>query len=806
MTAENKDNNTGSAVVTDVPVASEAPSYSFGDAEFQILDDTPINPVDTYELPHVEGYAKPGDKIDDDILEMVKKLSLKEKIGQMTQIEIGKLMDKDGFLDLKQVEYWVNEWKVGSFIDSPGNHGGKYQVYSPQRFTEVVESIQKVALENGPKIPMIYGIDSVHGANYINGATLFPQPTSTAATFNPSHAYEAGRIAAKDTRAVGIPWIFCPCMDLNTEKIWSRNYENYGEDPYLASRMSVASVQGLQGNYKKDRNRVAACMKHWIGYGRPNNGKDRGSTWIPDNYLLEYFVPPFQAASDAGVASAMESFSDINGQPVPTSEFYVESLLRQHVGFKGLIVTDWGDLWRLYQDHQTAKEPYDATWQSIKNTSLDISMVPDNEKFSEALLHLVESDRISVERIDESVARVLQLKKDVGLFEQPYADKSLHSTVGSKQDVQLAIAAARESVTLLKNQDSALPLKKEDKIVVVGPTGNNISYQNGGWSLRWQGSLGNDEYYGGRGITIVDGIEKVTGTRPQHVRGPDIDGKWSQEDRDEVVEAVQDADKVIVTLGENTYAEFGGNVDDLTLPEGQLELVRLIKEASKAQIITVLVQIRPRLLKDIPSLSSAVVNAYLPGSWGGLAIAEILYGEVNPSGRLPFTYPKHGSQSSVTYWQGIYNYFNINGGEESYYNPEYPFGYGFGYSKITYSDIELSSSTLDLEGSPLEVSVKVKNEGPQAAKEPVLLYVNQHTRPGYTPDAYRLRAFDKIDLEVGEEKTVKFELSTKDVEYFKRDLKQHADAGVTFTVTVNAFQENARKVQFVTAGTYAFTR
>lgn len=221
MTAENKVNET-EAVVADVPAASEAPSYAFGDTEFQILDDTPINPVDSYELPTVEGFSSPNEKIDDNILEMVKKLSLKEKIGQMTQIEIGKLLDKDGFLDLKQVEYWINEWAIGSFIDSPGNHGGKYQVYSPEKFTEIVDSIQKVALENGPKIPMIYGLDSVHGANYVNGATLFPQPTSTAATFNPEHAYEAGRIAAKDTRAVGIPWVFCPCLDLNTEKIWSR--------------------------------------------------------------------------------------------------------------------------------------------------------------------------------------------------------------------------------------------------------------------------------------------------------------------------------------------------------------------------------------------------------------------------------------------------------------------------------------------------------------------------------------------------------------------------------------------------------
>jgi beta-glucosidase len=514
----------------------------------------------------------------------------------------------------------------------------------------------------------------------------------------------------------------------------------------------------------------------------------------------------FLFEADAGVASAMESFSDINGQPVPTSEFYVEDLLRKHVGFKGLIVTDWGDVWRLYQDHQTAKDPYDATWQTIKNTSLDISMVPDNGNFSEALFHLVETGRIPESRIDESAARILQLKKDVGLFEQPYADKALHSTVGSKQDVELAINTARESVTLLKNKDDVLPLKKDQKVVVVGPTGNSISYQNGGWSLRWQGSLGNEDFYGGRGITIVDGIEKVTGTRPEYIRGPDVEGQWTQEERDQVVAAVKDAEKVIVALGENTYAEFGGNIDDLTLPAGQLELVRLIKEASKAEIITVLVQVRPRSLKDIPELSSAILNAYLPGSWGGLAIAEIIFGQTNPSGRLPFTYPKHGSQSSVTYWQGIYNYFNINGGEESYYAPEFAFGTGLGYSKISYSDVELSSSTLELDGSSLEVSIKVKNEGPLPAKEPVLLYVTQQIRPGYTPDAFRLRAFDKVDLAVGEEKTVKFELSKKDVEYYKRDLKKHSDEGVNFTITINAFQGNARKAKFSTGGAYEFTR
>ncbi|OZJ02058.1 hypothetical protein BZG36_04962, partial [Bifiguratus adelaidae] len=327
----------------------------------------------------------------------------------------------------------------------------------------------------------------------------------------------------------------------------------------------------------------------------------------------------------------------------------------------------------------------------------------------------------------------------------------------------------------------------------------------GGWSLRWRGSEGDDSWYGGRGTTVVEGIEHVTGTRPNYISGVDINGVWEENGKEKLAAAVQSVDKVIVCLGEDTYAEFGGNLDELSLPQGQIDLVRHIADNSSADIITLLIQGRPRLLKNVPTLSSAVINCFLPGPWAGIPIAEVLYGMTNPSGRMSFTYPRYELQSTTTYWQGIYNYTNISGGS-SYYNPEWAFGYGLGYSDISYSDIFLSSDVLDLEDGSLTVKIKVTNHGPYDAKEPILLYLTQQVRPGYVPDAYRLKAFDKVDLAVNESKEVSFVITKQGLEYYGRDLQKHVDSGVKFTITINAFLDHEKTAEFSTSGQYKFAR
>ncbi|KAI9503471.1 glycoside hydrolase superfamily [Coemansia spiralis] len=678
--------------------------------------------------------------IDDSILAMVQQLTLKEKVGQMTQIQVGQLVDCNGYINKTAVKYWIDEWKVGSFLETPGNHNGRYRWYSAKTFADFTDAVQKIAVECGPKIPVIWGLDSVRGANYVKGAVIFPAGIATAATFNSQFAYDAGRIAAKDTRAAGVHWAFAPVSDLGVNKLWARIYENFGEDPALSSEMTAASVRGYQGDYKHDRSRVAACIKHFIAYGYPFDGADRGNRHVAPHELLEYYVPPFKAAVDAGVASAMESYGVINGEPVVMSHFYLQELLREHLGFRGMLVTDWGEINSQVTVYRTAKDFTQATEASLGRTSIDMSMVADDTSFSETVYELVTSGALPESRIDESVARILQLKKDLGLFEQPFADRSLAETVGSAQDIDAARNAVRESVTLLKNANNMLPLKKTDRVLFVGPTLNSTRFMGGGWNVHWQGpsSEEGDSVYQGFGDTILKGVEQVTGSKPQYFEGTDIDGVEFI-GLDGIYAAAKEADKIVIGLGEHTYAEVDGNIGELALPAKQLSLVHQIAAVSKKPIAVVLVQGRPRGLGNVPSVADAVVNAYLPGDYGGLPIAEILYGNVNPSGRLPYTYPGTESQASTTVWQPAY----------SNYNPLWAFGYGIGYSSMVYSNVSVSSNTLK-QGSPVTVSVSITNEGPYPQKEVVMLFTKQDYRFNLAPENNRLRKFTKTEIGVGE--------------------------------------------------------
>ncbi|KAF8945676.1 hypothetical protein BGZ47_002180 [Haplosporangium gracile] len=636
-----------------------------------------------------EDYDPPGPttQVDADIQKLAESLTLRELAGQMTQIQIGMLLDKNGELDLGKVMYWIKEWGVGSFLDTPTNHGGKYLAYSARRFAKIV------ALSTGKGIPMIYGLDSVHGANYVDGAILFPQQIGLAATFNTTHAYEAGRVTAKDTRAAGIPWVFAPILDVAVHKLWPRVYESFGEDPYVASAMGSAMIKGLQGNYKKDRTRVAACMKHFIGYSGSRNGQDKSSAWIPDNYLMDYFVPSFQAAIDAGVATAMETYIDVNGQPVVGSHFYLTELLRNRLGFEGMLVTDWAEVDRLFTEHRSVPSLKDATLQCLKQTSVDMVMVPESESFSKDAVTLVQEGRLNRARLVESVAKVLQLKKDVGLFKQPLSDPALLSLVGSQQDIKAAKEAVRESVTVLKNEGGVLPLSKNKrsggsrKIFVTGPAADSIRALSGGWSIKWQGAE-KDEWYQNRGETILQGLRHEFGDQSvSYAPSVDFDGNSIEKEHGVYLRAAAEADTIIICLGEKPYAEIVGNIDNLDLPWGQLQIILNISErvrGTDTKIILVLVEGRPRTLQWLPDRVDAIVMAYLPGPWGGYPIAEVLSGTVNPSGRLPMTYPRGPSDMGANYYRsGI-----------DPYKPLFPFGAGLSYSTVEYSGLRLDHTEL----------------------------------------------------------------------------------------------------------------
>ncbi|KAJ2705944.1 hypothetical protein FB645_002033 [Coemansia sp. IMI 203386] len=742
----------------------------------QTLDQVFWTPKDTYTYQTYDGPVVGPGEIDADILAMVESLTLEEKIGQMTQIQVGNIADCNGNINVTAVEWFIDTWKVGSFLESPGNHGGKYSWYSPKEFADFTDAIQKIALSKGSKIPMIWGLDSVRGANYVKGGTMFPSGTGTAATFNPQRAYDAGRIGAKDSRSAGTHWAFGPVLDLAVNKIWSRTYENFGEDPYLSSQMARESTRGYQGNYKNDRSRVAVSIKHFIAYGNPFDGSDRADRRIAPHDLLEYYLPPFQAAVDAGAATVMEAYSAINQEAVALSEYYLKRLLRDQMGFKGMMVTDWAEVNNQALMYFTAKDVKEANSIALDQTTIDMMMVPYDETFSKAAIELVNAGVIPMSRIDESTARILQLKKDLGLFEQPYADRSLAETVGSPQDVEAARDAVRESVTLLQNNNKALPLSTDENVLFVGPTINTTRFMGGGWNFHWQGPTDEegDAAYQGFGDTILKGVEQILGKTPQYYLGTDIHGE-NYTDVKEILKAVKKADKIVIGLGEHSYAEEVGNIFNMTLPAKQLDLVRQIAAATDKPIAVVLVEGRPRGLEEIPELVDAIVDAYLPGAYGGLPIAEILYGKTNPSGRLPITYPANEATTSDTIWQPAY----------MAYKPRWAFGYGLGYSDISYSNVTLSSDTLTF-GAPVTASVTVTNNGPYPQKEPVLLFTHQQYRHIYVPELYRLRNFQKVDLAVGESKTVTFSLSAEELAFWDKKLQKRIEPAPV-NVVINPF-------------------
>lgn len=721
--------------------------------------------------------AQPGsspDAREKFVADLIAKMTLEEKVGQMTQISLE--VFAKGFpavkepleLNLDALRNGIVKQHVGSIL----NVGTS--AHPVDRWNQFIKTIQDVALkETRLKIPILYGIDAVHGASYVKDATLFPQSIAMAATWNPELMRQSAEITAVEIRAAGLPWNFNPVLDMGRQPLWPRFWETFGEDPYLASVMGAAYVHGLQGDPANlnATDKAAACLKHYIGYSFPLSGKDRTPAWIPERMLREIFVPGFKAAIDAGAASVMVNSSEINGEPVHGSYFYLTELLRNQLGFQGMIVTDWEDIINLYRREKIATDNRDAVRQAVL-AGIDMSMVPHDYSFGQALIELVKEGAVPISRVDDAVSRILKLKYDLGLFTNPYPNPKLKARFATKESQALNLRAAQEGLTLLKNDNNALPLKKGIKILITGPTANKLSYLNGGWTITWQGDR--EDLYPQEKLTILEALQQKLGAANVRYQ-PGTEVTKALDIAAAVAEA-QHVDAIVACLGEAPYCETPGNIDDLTLPEPQLRLIEELAQANKP-LILVLVEGRPRLITQIVDQVDALVLAYLPGIEGGPAVADVLFGDANPSGKLPFTYPR--------FVNNLVPYDHKNS-EAMGFKPLFRFGDGLSYTTFKYEKLELDRTQIK-QGESITVRVTVSNTGLLKGKEVVQLYLSDLVA-SITPPVKRLKRFEKIELAPGESRLVSFTLATSDLSFIGLDQKPTVEPG-GFRVSIGSLNK-----------------
>ena len=709
---------------------------------------------------------------------LLKQMTLDEKVGQMTQVNISVVLkggygNQDASMDMQKLNEAVTKYKVGSILNA-------LHAYSVETWHQIIRQIQDEAKKNSRFIPIIYGLDGVHGQTYTLDATLFPTNIGMAATRNVDLAKQEAKVTAKELRASGVRWNFAPVLDLGRNPIWPRLPETFGEDVYITTTMGSAMVKAYEEDGLRNPTAVASCMKHYIGYGDPRSGKDRTPAYIPDIMLRELFLPSFAQAVKSGASTIMINSGEVNGVPVHGSKFLLTDLLRKELGFKGVIVSDWEDIKRLFERHRVASSPKEAVKMAVL-AGIDMSMVPNDYSFFDLLKELVQSKEISMQRIDESVRRILLLKTKLGLFDNPYAERNATGNFDKPEHHQVALQAARESMTLLKNQNNVLPLAKSRKVLVAGPAANSNAALNGCWSFTWQG---NDErWYPARNKTIVQAIKEKIGAQ-NVIDVTDTAKGFNQPknfDTTAIAANVANADAIVLCVGENAYAETPGNISDLTLDENQLALARAASRTGKP-VILVLVEGRPRIITSIEKNMNAILMAYWPGSEGGPAIADVLFGDYNPSGRLPITYPRF-TADIVPYdfkptegREGEPREIDIlTGSDVSVTTPLYQFGHGMSYTNFNYSDIALNSKQLKANGT-ITATIKITNTGQRDGAHTVELY----TRDLYasiTPSLRKLKAFKKINLKPGETKDVSFTLSKADLSFINEKLQRVTEPG-----------------------------
>jgi beta-glucosidase len=718
--------------------------------------------------------------------ELLSQMTIEEKAGQMTQVTIDAVSlhgTPEHQLDMEKLRDGIVKYGVGSILNVPQ---GRAQ--SRAYWYEMISLMQKMAMEETRLgIPIIYGVDAIHGVSYTSDATFFPQQLGQAATFNRQLVRKGAEVTAYETRASNIPWNFSPVLDMGRDPRWPRIWETFGEDVHLAVALGREMVIGYEGDDISQPEKVAACAKHYLGYSFPFTGKDRTPAFIPERQLREYFLPPFQEAVKAGIHTFMVNSGEINGVPVHASHYLLTDLLKNELGFKGLVVTDWEDIVYLHTRHKIADTPREAVKLSI-NAGIDMSMVPYNFEFTEHLIDLVKSGEVSEERINDAVRRILTIKMKLGLFENPNTHPDDYPKFGGEEFAAYAYETAAESITLLKNENNILPLSKNARVLVCGPNANNMRTLNGGWSYSWQGDL--VDQYAEKYNTILEAVQRVSGGQnvrfSEGVRYPE-GANWvidEMADLNATLAAARSVDYILLCLGENSYCEKPGDLEDMYLSENQERLAAELAKTGKP-IILVLTQGRPRVISKIEPLVSAVLYAYLPANYGGDAIADIIYGDVNPSGKLPITYPRFPN-SLIPYDHKYTEALDDDGSlYKSHFAPQYAFGDGLSYTTFSYENLKLSKSEIG-PNDVLEVSIEVKNTGNRAGKEAVLLFVSDHYA-SITPPVKRLRAFDKIDLAAGETKTLQFNISAEDLAFVGEDLRWVAEKG-SFSVMVGGLK------------------
>ncbi|KAF0713963.1 hypothetical protein As57867_004119, partial [Aphanomyces stellatus] len=576
---------------------------------------------------------------------LVSQMSRSELIGQMTQVDINTILNADRTLNETAVAQMA-KLHIGSYLNSPfagGPISSKYG-WTAAEWRALIGRIHAIHAKYS-RHPIVYGLDSVHGANYVTKAVMFPQQINAAASFNRDLVRAMGDITGRDTNAAGIPWIFGPILDVQSAKIWPRVYETFGEDPYVVTELGREIVTGLQAN-----NTIAACFKHFIGYAATPTGHDRDPLTLSDYDVLNYYMPPFKAAIDAGAMTGMMNYVSLNGKPMGVNHKMLVKLLRHDLAFEGMLVTDWGVINDLQSFHHVAATQEDAVRMTLTHTSIDMSMVASDTLFINHTQALLDAKKVTVARLRESVKRITTLKLKLNLYETSLPGESNVNTVGDAKSQSLALALASESIVLLKNTNRTLPLlasKKNPSIFLTGPSIANVGHLCGGWSLAWQGVGGNDGFPNGQSVQDALRVQ-CPSCDIQSMPGVDVSGNYSADVLADAVKKAAAAEFTIAVIGEGTYAEKPGDINDLTLARGQQEYVRALAKTS-TKLILVLVQGRPRLLNGLADVAHAVVNAMLPCELGGKAIASILLGSINPSGKLPFTYPKSMTDSTVPY-------------------------------------------------------------------------------------------------------------------------------------------------------------
>jgi beta-glucosidase len=715
--------------------------------------------------------AEPNQATQQQVEKLIDSMTIEEKVGQMTLIASYIFSDSEEGqprkIDLEKLRTAIHKYKVGAFLNPP------QEPYSPQEWHKWLEIIQNETAKTDKKIPILFGVDSIHGATFVKDATLLPHNIGVAASRNIKAAKKAAEITGNETLATGVYWNYDPVLDVARQPLWPRFEETFGEDTHLVTEMGVAMVKQYESMG------IASTMKHFVGYGVPANGKDRTPAFIDDRSMWQTHLPPFKAAVDAGAASVMINSGSVNGIPGHANKHLLTDILREKWGFDGLIVTDWEDIVFLNTRHNIAPTVEEAIKIAL-DAGIDMSMVPSDFSFAEQLTKLVKSGEVSEERLDQSVRVILNFKHRIGLFTNPYPNKSYLPEFNKAEYSQQALELANETLTLVKNDNQVLPLKKSQKVLLAGPAANNLGALHGSWSYGWQGHQ--YERFPKHIETIADSMKAYLDADNLTVLGNGDFESAENTDVRALVKAAQDVDVIVLALGEKPYAEQPGLIHDLMLAQEQLDLAQAAFATGKP-VVLVMAEGRPRVISPIADGADAILLAFRPGSRGGDAITQTLFGDNNPSGVLPFSYPRY-SGDVVPYDHVISaRVAQRVQGQVTYdaYNPQWPFGHGLSYTKFSVSKPKVSAKKFS-KGDTLTVKVKVKNKGKLAGKKAIDLYISDHFA-SESPAVKRLKHFKKVSLKAGKSTTVKFTLTEEDFSFVNNQLQTVIEPG-TFSIEV----------------------